>query len=459
MSPTASDFQLPTSYFCLPRSVLCLRLRCPPPRAIAPFALNLHRHLISQIVDALADIFIYGFYTDKVIERRFKLHPKWGARDRRQVAETIYEIVRWWRWHWHLAGLPDAECLDKEKITQDRIWQVWGAYWITKTGSAASLYEVERMDVEAVQARATEIVAPAIRASMPDWLNELGKKELGSEWPDLVRALNRPADVFLRTNTLKIQPKPLSINLDKEGIENKLLPDVPDAIQLVKRQSVFASSAFRAGLFEVQDAASQQIAPFLDVSPGQRVIDACAGAGGKSLHLGCLMKNKGKIVALDIHEWKLKELRKRSTRQGIDIIDTRVMEDIRIIKRLHNTADRVLLDVPCSGLGVLRRNPDCKWKLSIDELNRLRPLQAEILRDYCKMVKPGGKLVYATCSVLPSENEDQIKSFLAEHGDEWTLEEERRWKPHANGFDGFYAARLVRKAAPPAAKPVVEAAA
>ncbi|MDB6075547.1 MAG: methyltransferase, partial [Verrucomicrobiaceae bacterium] len=280
-----------------------------PPRAIAEFALNLHRHLISQIVDALADIFIYGYYSDKVIERRFKLHPKWGARDRKQVAETIYEIVRWWRWHWHLAGLPDGDCLIKEKITLERIWQVWGAYWISKTGSAASLYEVERMDVEAVQARAAEIVAPAIRASLPDWLNDLGKKELGHEWPDLLRALNRPADVFLRANTLKIQTKPLSINLEKEGIENKLLPDVPDAIQLVKRQSIFASSAFRAGLFEVQDAASQQIAPFLDVSPGQRVIDACAGAGGKALHLACLMKNKGKIVALDIHEWKLKELR------------------------------------------------------------------------------------------------------------------------------------------------------
>ncbi len=417
----------------------------PHPAPSLRLPLNVHRHLISQIVDALADIFVYGYYSDKVIERRFKLHPKWGARDRRQVAETIYEIVRWWRWHWHLAGLPDAECLDKDKITLDRIWQVWGAYWISKTGSAASLYEVERMDVEAVQARAEQIVAPAIRASLPDWLNDLGKKELGHEWPDMMRALNRPAEVFLRTNTLKIQPKPLSINLDKEGIENKLLPDVEGAIQLVKRQSIFASSAFRAGLFEVQDAASQQIAPFLEVAPGQRVIDACAGAGGKSLHLACLMKNKGKIVALDIHEWKLKELRKRSTRQGIDIIETRVMEDIRIIKRLHDSADRVLLDVPCSGLGVLRRNPDCKWKLSPEELDRLRPLQAEILRDYSKMVKPGGKLVYATCSVLPSENENQVRAFLKDHGDEWTLDEERRWKPHASGFDGFYAARLARK--------------
>lgn len=158
------------------------------------------------------------------------------------------------------------------------------------------------------------------------------------------------------------------------------------------------------------------------------------------------MKNKGKIVALDIHEWKLKELRKRSTRQGIDIIEVRVMDDPRIIKRLYDSADRVLLDVPCSGLGVLRRNPDTKWKLSPGELDRLRPLQAEILRDYSKMVKPGGKLVYATCSVLPSENEEQVKRFLSEHKEEWALEEERRWKPHANGYDGFYAARLARKA-------------
>ena len=163
------------------------------------------------------------------------------------------------------------------------------------------------------------------------------------------------------------------------------------------------------------------------------------------------MGNKGKIIAMDIHQWKLDELRKRSTRGGIDIIETRLIDDAKSIKRLHNMADRVLLDVPCSGLGVLRRNPDAKWKLTLAELDRLRTLQAQLLEDYSRMVKPGGKLVYATCSVLPSENEKQVEAFLAAHADEWALEEQKKMLPHKQGFDGFYAARLVRKAAAAAA--------
>jgi 16S rRNA (cytosine967-C5)-methyltransferase len=176
------------------------------------------------------------------------------------------------------------------------------------------------------------------------------------------------------------------------------------------------------------------------------VIDACAGAGGKTLHLATLMKNKGRIIALDVHGYKLKELRKRATRNGVDNIEERVIEGSQTIKRYTASADRVLLDVPCSGTGVLRRNPDAKWKLSDAEIERLIALQAEILRSHSRMVKPGGKLVYATCSILPSENEKQIKSFLAEHGSEWTLENQIHLRPDKQGFDGFYAARLIRLA-------------
>jgi 16S rRNA (cytosine967-C5)-methyltransferase len=289
-------------------------------------------------------------------------------------------------------------------------------------------------------------VAPAIRASIPDWLNAVGKEELSGEWPDLLRALNRPAEVFLRTNTTKIQPKPLAINLIQEEIDTMMVPGLPDALKLIKRQSVFGTNCFKAGLFEVQDGASQMVAPFLQVEPGMRVIDACAGAGGKTLHLACLMKNKGLIQAMDLLPWKLDELRKRFRRNEITCIQPELITSPTTIVRFNKKADRVLLDVPCSGLGVLRRNPDTKWKLSPGELDRLRGIQADILKNYSTMTKPGGKLVYATCSVLPSENQDQVKRFLDEHQDEWILEEEKSWTPNVNGFDGFYAARLARKA-------------
>jgi 16S rRNA (cytosine967-C5)-methyltransferase len=148
-----------------------------------------------------------------------------------------------------------------------------------------------------------------------------------------------------------------------------------------------------------------------------------------------------------VHDWKLKELRKRCGRAGVDVAETRLIEGSKSIKRLAGYADRVLLDVPCSGLGVLRRNPDAKWKLSEVEIDRLIIEQQDILTRYSSMVKPGGKLVYATCSILPSENEFQVQKFLAAHAEEWTLEEEMKINPAESGHDGFYGARLVRKAA------------
>jgi 16S rRNA (cytosine967-C5)-methyltransferase len=181
----------------------------------------------------------------------------------------------------------------------------------------------------------------------------------------------------------------------------------------------------------------------MDLRPGLRVADACAGAGGKSLHIAALMKNKGKLISMDIHEWKLKELKIRAARNKVDIIETKLIESNKTIKRLENSFDRVLLDVPCSGTGVLRRNPDTKWKLSENEISRLCDLQKEILVHYSKMLKPNGKLVYATCSILNRENEDQVNWFLKqEAGKSFNLEKSLRVWPHRDGFDGFFAALL-----------------
>ncbi|TLD70027.1 methyltransferase domain-containing protein [Phragmitibacter flavus] len=402
---------------------------------------RLHQHLIEQILFTLRRIMGEGVYADKAIEQAFKFHPKWGSRDRRLFAESTYDIVRWWRMLWHLAALPEKDYLKPTALSDTALWRVWGVYWLSR-GKALPDWDVCR----GIRMLKNPQSTPAIEASVPDWLYERAERELKKDWPSILEALNKPADVFLRVNTLKYKLRDLQIKLGAEDCDTQTVPDVPDAIRLIERRNVFTSPLFKAGYFEVQDAASQIIAPFVQVEPGMRVIDACAGAGGKTLHLGTLMKNKGRIIALDVHEYKLKELRKRATRNGVDNIEERVIEGSQTIKRLIASADRVLLDVPCSGTGVLRRNPDAKWKLSDEEIERLILLQAEILRSHSRMVKPGGKLVYATCSILPSENEKQIKSFLAENGGEWSLENQIHLRPDKQGFDGFYAARLIRLA-------------
>ena len=203
------------------------------------------------------------------------------------------------------------------------------------------------------------------------------------------------------------------------------------------------TSAFKEGFFEVQDASSQKIAELLDVKEGMRVVDACAGAGGKTLHIAALMKNKGQIIALDIYEWKLAELKRRAKRAGAFNIEARFIEDNKVIKRLHSTADRLLIDAPCSGLGVLKRNPDSKWKIDEDFINRIKTEQENILQNYSKILKKGGKMVYATCSILPSENGEQVRKFLAENT-EFALVKEENIMP-SDGYDGFYMALIERK--------------
>lgn len=404
--------------------------------------MKLHRPIAEQVVRALESIFIPSsegrtYYADKVIERIFKHNRKLGARDRRFIAETTYGIVRWWRLI--LASL-DVEGSQKD------LWKVLGA-WLLMSGETLPPWpEFNGLDAHRLHENRERANAnPAIRESVPDWLFALGQYELGSEtWLTYLAALNEAAPVILRANRLKATRDELKTELSREGIETTLIKAAPDAVQLTERRNVFTTETFRLGHFEVQDGASQAAAPLLKPEPGHRVIDGCAGAGGKTLHLAALMGNKGKIIAMDIHQTKIDELRKRCSRAGVDIVETRAIESNKTVKRLEKTADRVLLDVPCSGLGVLRRNPDSKWKLTPEDLPRLRSLQSEILATYSQMLKPGGRLVYATCSVLPSENEQQVQAFLAANPESWRFVEEHKFIPGVNGFDGFYAAAIER---------------
>ena len=186
-----------------------------------------------------------------------------------------------------------------------------------------------------------------------------------------------------------------------------------------------------------------------DVSSEQgreAMVSACAGAGGKTLHIAALMENKGQLIAMDLYESKLKQLKLRAKRNGAFNIEYRIIDTTKVIKKLHEKADRVLIDAPCSGLGVLKRNPDAKWKLQPEFIDNIKKIQAEVLENYSKIVKPGGKLVYATCSVLPSENQEQIKKFLTtESGKNFTFIKDSKLLASQSGFDGFYMALLERK--------------
>jgi 16S rRNA (cytosine967-C5)-methyltransferase len=287
----------------------------------------------------------------------------------------------------------------------------------------------------------------ALKESIPDWMDELGVKELGEKiWEKEIAAQNQPAKVILRVNTLKTNKESLRAILMDLNIETEFLKDQPDALVLKERANVFLTDAFKQGFFEVQDANSQLVAAFLDVKPGMRVVDTCAGAGGKTLHIAALMENKGQLIAMDLYESKLKQLKLRAKRDGAFNIEYRIIDSTKIIKKLHEKADRVLIDAPCSGLGVLKRNPDAKWKLQPEFIDNIRKVQSEVLESYSKIVKPGGKLVYATCSILPSENQEQVKKFLAtEIGKQFDFIKDQKILAHESGFDGFYMALLERK--------------
>ncbi len=397
---------------------------------------KLYPNLVKAVVQALQDVFQNGYYADRVIERLLKSNRQWGSRDRAFIAESVYEMVRWYRLLYEVKG-------DVPQNESDWL-RLFGIWWTIRGEQLPDWEDFKTLNTKPILEKYELIQSiRKIRESIPDWLDELGERELGENWEATISALNEPAPVILRVNRLKISAAELLPQLKKDGVIAASLFE--DALLVTERKNLFATKSFQEGLFEVQDYSSQQVAPFLDVQPGMRVIDACAGGGGKTLHLAALMQNKGQIISMDVEERKLEELRKRARRAGIPIVETRVIENTKVIKRLSESADRVLLDVPCSGLGVLRRNPDAKWKLSPEFLDKVRQMQQEILQSYSRMVKIGGKLVYATCSVLPSENQQQVQQFLTEKQGAFEFIKEKQIFPQEAGFDGFYMALLERK--------------
>lgn len=396
----------------------------------------IHRNLLIGIHDSLQETFFEkNKYADKVIERLLKAHKKWGSSDRQTVSEIFYNIIRWKKRLEYYIG---------EGAKPGNIYTLILAYLLWSKTHYKKFEEFDGIKISNILGKLKKNTVPtkAIEYSIPDWLAETLEKELGKNWEKEMQALNQQAPTILRANTLKTNVKELISDLKDENVNAFSIANYPDAILLEEKKNVFLTSAFKDGLFEVQDANSQKIGEFLDVKEGMRVVDICAGAGGKTLHLAALMKNKGQIIALDIFEWKLAELKRRAKRAGVHNIETRLITDNKVIKRLHEKADRLLIDAPCSGLGVLKRNPDSKWKIDKDFIERIKTEQQQILQDYSKILKKGGKMIYATCSILPSENHKQVEIFL-KNNPNFSLIKEKKMMP-SEGFDGFYMALMER---------------
>ena len=403
--------------------------------------MRLHRNLVFTVIDSLMAIFNEGAYADKMVAQALKKDKRWGSHDRKFVAETIYEIVRWKRLYTEIAEVKDP-------FTRDDIWRIFAVWAVLRGIKLPDWKYFEATPTRKIKGRFDELTKiRKFKESIPDWIDELGLKELGKEtWEKELTAQNEQAKVILRVNTLKTTKEKVRSILMDNNIETELIKDQPDALVLKERANVFMIPAFKEGFYEVQDASSQLVAYYLDVKPGMRVVDTCAGAGGKTLHLASLMENKGQLIAMDIYESKLKQLKIRAKRNGVFNAEFRVIDTTKVIKRLHEKADRVLIDAPCSGLGVLKRNPDSKWKLRPEFIDNIKKVQEEVLHNYSKIVKPGGKMVYATCSILPSENEEQIKKFLkTEEGQKFNLVKDQKVLAHQSGFDGFYMALMEKK--------------
>lgn len=395
--------------------------------------MKLHKPLVETVIVCLKQIVLDNKYSDRVLEKTFKSNPKLGSRDRKFIAETVYDITRHFRYLSYLAG------------TDKSFNPIVAAYFFEKGIPFPDWPDFQTISTKPFEIKKKQINSPAILHSYPDELWDLCEKELGKEkWLTEAQALNEQAGVVLRVNTLKIKKQELIKKFKEAEIEVDELNVFENALQLRKRQNIFNSTLFQEGLFEIQDAGSQLIVPFLNAEPGQKVIDACAGAGGKALHLAAIMKNKGKIIAMDVEEWKLENLKKRAKRAGAFNIETRLIAGEKTIDVLKNSADRLLLDVPCSGTGVIKRNPDTKWKLNTEVIEKTKLLQYKILKDYSVMLKSGGCLVYSTCSILPSENQNQIHKFIEEQNGGFELIKDKTLYP-SEGFDGFYMALLKKK--------------
>ncbi len=386
-------------------------------------------NIFQALSRALEDYDKYDIRPEYLLRRMYAENPRWGARDRRFVRETLYEIIRRRRLYEHLAAFfpgrdkPEAmllaySCRNKIELPDflevsvqcppvDDEWEAWWGY--------------------------------------QDWFLERIRKQFSGESVNAVlRKLDQPALPVIRINTLKIAPQKFKGILRKKGYDFREYEALSEAVIFNRFYRLTETPWYAKGWFEMQDISSQLAGKFIAPEPGQTVVDACAGAGGKTLQLAALMKNKGEIFAFDIEPQKLRVLSERVRRAGVKNIAEIAVISPSVIQSLREKADILVLDAPCSGSGTYRRKPYLKWQFNTDDFLKIIDTQRQILDDYITMLKPGGHLIYITCSVLEEENEKQVKDFLDRHKS-FTFVSEQKLYPPAHDFDGFYMAKLKKE--------------
>jgi len=429
---------------------------------------------LQAAIDVLAEIEKSSKPADSVASAYFRSRRYIGAKDRRAVAETVWRVLRrraridWWLEHLDHPERPDAEGKggSRARVLADMVMEGIRPEPDLFKGphSAYQPEEPERRVLDMLAEQKSMFhrdMPPHVRGEYPPWLTPRLTALFGDRLVEEMGAMRDEAPLDLRVNVLKATREQASGALAKEKIKSTPTPHSPLGLRLGGRVPLVQVQAWRDGLVEVQDEGSQLVALIADARPGMAVVDYCAGAGGKTLALAAAMANKGRLVACDVAEWRVDRAGDRLRRAGVHNVTKRVIEgeSDKWIKRSAGSFDRVLVDAPCTGTGTWRRNPDAKWQLGETDLLELVVRQATILDSAARLTKPGGRLIYATCSLMVEENEAQIEAFLARHPDYRVLAVPEVWaevigtvcpvagpylrlSPLTHGTDGFFAAVL-----------------
>lgn len=409
--------------------------------------------LLDLATDLLKQVLSFAQPADVVVSAFFRKHRALGARERHSLAETVYTVLRQRLLFAHLAQSGHGALERRLAILG---WQG------SDTFLRGAMGPNEQQWLAATRAIDRASLPEKLRHNLPDWLAGALHTQLGDDFWPLVQALEQPAPLDLRVNTVKTKREDVQRTLAEAGIDAQPTPYSPWGLRVQGKPALNKLDVFTGGGVEVQDEGSQLLALITDPKRGEMVVDFCAGAGGKTLALGAAMRNTGRLYAFDVSGHRLDALKPRLARSGLSNVHPAQIAHERDdrIKRLAGKIDRVLVDAPCSGLGTLRRNPDLKWRQTPKAVQELQVKQQAILASAARLLKPGGRLVYATCSLLEAENEavvsafdaEQAKSFrrlpMAELLAELKVEQAaalvagdalRLW-PHRHQTDGFYAA-------------------
>jgi 16S rRNA (cytosine967-C5)-methyltransferase len=417
--------------------------------------MRLHPAVVGAAEEVLREVLRFTGPADVIISRYFREHPKLGSRERNAVAEGVYAVLRN-----KLAYASFAESGHGPAMRRLTLLGLADAVGVDNLGSLSAEESEWLQRIAQIDRNSLPVT---LRANLPQWLfDKLVERDGEAATLELAEALNRPAPLDLRVNALKWKREDVIAELAKAPILCEPTPYAPLGIRVMKKPALQNLPLFKEGAIEVQDEGSQLLAQILGAKRGEMVVDFCAGAGGKTLALGASMRNTGRLYAFDVSEKRLSKLKPRLARSGLSNVHPVVIahENDAKVKRLVSKIDRVLVDAPCSGLGTLRRNPDMKWRQTPESIVELNAKQVSILASAARLLKPGGRLVYATCSLLDEENEAVARQFLATHeGFELVpmkdiLQEQKvalemqdylKLSPHIHHTDGFFAAVFERK--------------